>query len=156
MAHSLTSAAPDLGPRIIIKLNQSKVIWHGNRDQLEAEGFIPSDLEWPTGKKHASFDTAANWFRLYWVNWQTPDAVHLYKVHQYSQTMDLRERLIQAQAIDLAKEINAFGKVAQERRELYYKSRWDREFQEFKRNLLGQKRRGRPAKSNSITQELQS
>lgn len=105
MAQSSSTAAPDLGPRIVIKFDQSKVIWHGTRAQLEAEGLIPSDLEWPTGKKQARFDTKDNWFCLYWVNWQTPADIPLYKLDQYSQTMDLRQRLIDAKVIALAKSV---------------------------------------------------
>ena len=140
-----TSFTPELGIRI--RFSDYKADWWGTRAQLEAEGFIPEDTVWPGGKKFTRFENATAWFCIYRVGGDgtAPTEQTLYRVHHYSQKADGKQRLL-ARKLREALDIAAIG--GPEWTAAYRKhdeARRDDAFQQFKRALLGQKKRGRPA-----------
>lgn len=150
---------PELGLHIRINPETCHARWVGTRADLEAEGFLPSDLSWPAcGSDSARFNAPGCWFSLRLVAGQdrAPESQRLYRLEHYpdSGLIDRTQRLLTLK-IREAQEIAAVGSpqwcAAWDRQNT---ARLDQPFQSFKRALLGQKKRGRKPATESQAQSI--
>lgn len=143
-----------LGLRIDINPELGIARWHGTRQQLEDEGIITPDDEWPKTPHDSSRLAAANCFfviRLAPGQETEPEHHRIYQVNHYAGagSEDWRQRRAMLKVKEAA-HILSIGSpqwCADLRRHDAAKA--DQKFQNFKRALLGQKKRGRkPTKGN--------
>jgi hypothetical protein len=154
MAQSLASGAPDLGARIIITPLKNTARWIGTRAQLEAEGFIPEGQAWPEGNKHTSWKIGDVHFFIHCGKTTRNDAIdadHQYRINSHLWDGKCHDRAIRAKAVELAALVKHGGPEWSANWERHFAARQDKAFQEFKRNLLGQKRRGKPTAQAKAT-----
>lgn len=141
MAHPTLS--PEMG--IHVRYFPYHAQWVGTRAQLESEGVVPADFKWPAGRRGDKFETASNWFFLerYKYDGAEPTDETLYRLRIYDHTVDFRERAAK-QKLREAQEILAIRTPEGARMHAaWLNTLYDRDFQAFKRNLLGLKKRGR-------------
>ena len=141
---------PELGLRIDINQELSRVRWYGTRTQLESEGVIPIGADWPANTRDwTRFHINHCWFSLHLVAGQDapPESDRLYRLDHHSNSREdwrLRRATLK---IEEAGEIMSVGSAEWSRRfKLWCAANSDQQFQGFKRVLLGQKRRGRKTK----------
>ena len=129
-----------------IRFTGNKAVWIGARYQLEEEGFAPPPGEaWPTGRKYLKLELGQAWACIYLVDATstTSTADTMYRVHHYSNNHDYIERTARKKIKEAAALLSHGGSEWHKTWELHYKARGDDKFQDFKRKLLGQKKRGR-------------
>ena len=151
MTKSSAPSAPELGLRIVITPLKTRARWVGTRAQLEAEGFVPADQEWPQGVKPTSWKLGSVSFYIHRVKTQPAEATggnELFQVTTHYWDVNYQHRNIAAKAKELAAALMHGGPQWSAAWNLHYQARIDSSFQAFKRDLLGQKRRGRPTKSH--------
>lgn len=140
MTHSTTAH------ELRIRFNDQRAVWTGTRPQLEAEGFLPQEnAAWPTGRNYLRMELGQAWACIYRADAAkdepTPETV--YRVHHYSNKNDYSQRAAKQKLKEAAALLNHGGPDWHKTWELHCKARYDNKFQEFKRNLLGLKKRGR-------------
>ena len=151
MAHSPASCAPELGLRIVIAPLRNRARWVGTHAQLEAEGFVPADQEWPQGTKATSWKLGSVSFYIHRVKTQPAEATgdnELFQVTTHYWDVNCQQRDIATKAKELAAALRHGGPEWRAALRLHHQAQIDGSFQAFKRDLLGQKRRGRPAKAS--------
>lgn len=142
---------PELGIRI--RISEFKVNWFGTRAELEAEGFIPEATDWPTGKRHTLVQMPTVWFCIHRLkpDGTDPGPDTVYKVEHYSQFRDGLQRRVAKKMREVHTLLQVGGTEWHAEFTKHCEARNDNAFQAFKRNLLGQKKRGRPAKADQTT-----
>lgn len=151
MAYSPASCAPELGLRIVITPLKNRARWVGTRTQLEAEGFVPADQEWPQGAKPTRWELGSVSFYIHRVKKQPIEATgdnELFQITTHYWSVNYQQRDIATKAKELATALRRGGPEWHAAWKLHHQARIDESFQAFKRDLLGQKRRGRPAKAS--------
>jgi hypothetical protein len=141
--------------------------WHGTSAQLQAEGLIPADFEWPKRLAHKSWtdDRFEYWLyrerptghkgpqSSYWEadNWACR---RLLLAHGRDGFAHARLHEI---SVSLQHELWAHTSAAREQFKRYWAAHEDQSFQAFKAIFVPQpKKRGRPSKAKATAQGAQS
>ena len=140
MEHSTTAH------ELRIRFHDHRAVWLGTRIQLEAEGFLPPKNEaWPSGRNFLRIELGKAWACVYRADAarDEPTPATLYRVHHYSNGRDYAQRTAARKIKEAATLLSIGGPDWHKAYDLHWKARCDDKFQEFKRTLLGQKKRGR-------------
>lgn len=159
------AAAQALGGELIITIEHGDVRYEGTAAQLQVEGFIPADLEWPRGRIDRHW--CANGFR-YWLrrarpaghkgpsrSWIEGDNWRLTVQPEGNAIARVQALRLKALSDQLAQEIHCQSLEGQlERREQWdriCRANEDKVFQAFKSTFLPERKKpGRPPKSKAV------
>lgn len=139
---------PALGLRVDLKPERGLARWYGTRQQLEDEGIIAPDDEWPQTPHDRIRRAAGNCFFVIQIapgQEAAPEPHRIYQVNHYAGAGGEDRRQHRAMLkVKEAAHILAIGthKWCEDLRR-HDAARADQPFQNLKRALLGQKKRGR-------------
>lgn len=148
MDHPTHARSSEAELRIALNPEKNMARWAGTWQQLVQEGVIPADKEpsldargsrwWSTGDMNYSIRHVPG-----------SDAPAVFEVKTFYLSSNQRARAIKQKLAELSTLVHPCSTDRIEHIRAHGKARQDRAFQEFKRNLLGQKRRGRkPVNAN--------
>jgi hypothetical protein len=147
MDHPTHARSPGAELRIALNPEKNKARWVGTLQQLIQEGVIPAD------KEPSCDESGARWVAEdmhYAVRRVTDSAIPaVFEVTTFYFGGNLRKRAIHRKLAELSELMDAGSTASIERLRAFDQARRDQSFQDIKRRLIGQKRRGRkPANAN--------
>lgn len=127
--------------RIALNPEKNRARWVGTWEQLAQEGVVPIDKEPADDARHCGWVADGMHYAVRRANSSDDPAVFEVKTSYFGG--DMRARAIKQKLAELSILIHPCRTELIEHIRAHGKARQDVAFQEFKRNLLGQKRRGR-------------
>ena len=144
---------PELGIKFILNPTTSEARWIGTRLQLEEEGIIPPTVTWLNRRKPERWDIGPHTiYFLYALGvaaGQQPTADALWMLRSLYHDGKQRDRIAKMKLREIAAMYEPITPEWHARWKRLNAARTDRRFQQIKRDLLGQKRRGRKPQSKA-------